>query len=145
MALGYGEGSIAGIALTFNDVPVQAILIGGANLKVTKVANTQFALNGNPQTQVFNTGIKGAKFAFRFPHMPRTLIDQIIIAVEAALTASETFVIVYDDGVHELDLDCTVDNGRGEDQRGWIEYGDGRVHQEFAPDVVMRFIAVSSN
>lgn len=145
MALGYGEGSIAGVALTSGGVPVQAILDGGENLIVSQVTNTVWALNGNTQAQVFETGITGAQFSIRFPQMPRSVMTAIIAAVEAAMLATGHFTIVYDDGVNILDLECTPGNSRGEDGRGWITQDSGRTHLETAKNVVMRFIAKSAN
>ena len=145
MALGYGEGSIAGVALVSGSTPIQAILDGGENLKVTLIANTEYSLNGNPQTQVFDVGVKGAQFSIRFPKMPRSVLDAVIAAVEAALSEPEPFTVVYDDGVNDFDLECTVANSRGDDGRGWISEEPGRIHQQNARNVVMRFITISSN
>lgn len=145
MALGYGEGSIAGVELVFGGVPIQAVLDGGENLSISQVSNTVWALNGNVQTQVFETGIAGAQFSIRFPQMPRSVLTSIIAAVEAAMLADGHFTIVYDDSVNTLDIECVTGNSRGEDGRGWVTQDSGRTHLETAKNVVMRFIAKSAN
>lgn len=147
MAIGYGEGSIAGVALVFNGVPIQAMLVGGSGLKTSIITNTQRGINGKPSTQVFELDeFAGAEFSLVFPQMPRAVYDAVIAAVETALSSPSDFVVIYDDGVNTYNVKATTANGRNEDGRGWVTTEEPvRLHQQYAKGVTMRFIAKESN
>lgn len=137
MALGYAQGSIAGVALEdANNTPCKVLIIDAANLKPQVIGSTQYAADGTGYTQFLEV-TAGAQFGVRLEFVPPTVLNDVIDAINAALASGGTFNVTLDDDINSINADVTVDFSRQ-----WVSYPAQRTHPDVVKEAEFRFVIV---
>lgn len=133
MAIGYAEGTIAGVTLVdAAGTPCRVTILDGANLKITTASNWQYASDGTVYIQTIDVD-EGRRFGVRIENIPFAKLTSIINAINAAMGAGNSFTVSLDDGFNAINTTCRTDAGT------WLEFGAERLI-DYVPSVVMRFI-----
>lgn len=137
MALGYAQGSIAGVALEdAGNTPCKVLLLDAANLKPTVIGATTYAADGTPYTQILEV-TAGAQFGVKVEFIPPDVLNNIIDAINAALTGGGSFNVDLTDDIQSVNADVTVDFSRQ-----WLSYPAQRTNENTVKDVEFRFVTV---
>lgn len=137
----YAEGSIAGVALEdTNDVPLRIDVLDGESLRGTAIASVVTALDSSVHAQVADTSdLSGLRFGARIYQLPVAVLNALVIAMESALLAGESFAVTLadDDGVDDIAVLAVIDyaalNGKA--------YTRGTFSGAYVRDVTFRFVS----
>jgi hypothetical protein len=136
MALGYGQGSIAGVDLEDSSgTPCKVLLVDAANFKATFVSSTTFAADGTPFTQVLEIAT-GQGFGVRVEYIPPDVLNDIVEAVNAAMLGSGSFNVTLADDVNSINSNCIVDGN------GWLKIEPQRTNESVIKGVDFRFMKI---
>jgi hypothetical protein len=136
MALGYAQGSIAGVDLEdANGVPCKVLIIDGGNLKPTFGATTVFAADGTPYTQVLEL-TAGAQFGVKLEFVPPDVLNNVIDAINQAMISSGSFNVTLADDFNNINANCATDGA------AWHKISPQRTHEDTVKDVDFRFQTV---
>jgi len=139
MPLGFATGSVAGVALEDgNSTPCRALILDGANTKITATGSNQFAASGRVYTQAFEPeNGAGAAFGVRIEFLPPDVLNDILEAIMAAIAAGDSFNVTLEDDIHSISADCTLDFSQKA-----IDYPAQRTNETTVRDLTLRFITV---
>jgi hypothetical protein len=137
MALGYAQGSIAGVDLQDAEgTPCKVLLLDAGNLKPTVIGSTTFAADGTAYTQILEVAT-GQQFGVKIEFIPPDVLNQIIDAINAALVGSGTFNVTLADDLNSINSDVTVNFAAQ-----WVTIAPQRTHPEVVKDVEFRFLTI---
>jgi hypothetical protein len=136
MALGYAQGSIAGINLEDSEgTPCKVLILDAGNLKPSFVTSSQAAADGTIYSQVLEV-TKGAQFGVKVEFIPPDVLNNIIDAINSAMISSGSFNVTLADDFTSINTDCATDGN------GWVKIAPQRTHEDVVKDVEFRFITV---
>lgn len=134
MALGYAQGSIAGVDLESSaGVPCKVVILDGANLKTSRAVNNRVSAGGTLYTQTM-TITAGRRFGVRLEFCPVDVLASIITAVNAALDDQDTFNVSVADDINDIDTNAVPDGNE------WLKYEPQRTNEHYIKGVEMRFL-----
>jgi hypothetical protein len=137
MALGYAQGSIAGVDLEdASGTPCKVLILDGANLKPAVIGSTTHAADGTAYHQILEV-TAGAQFGVKVEFIPPTVLNQIVDAINAALAGGGTFNVDLTDDIQSINQDVTVDFSRQ-----WVSYPPQRTNENTVKDVEFRFLTI---
>lgn len=135
MAIGWAEGSIAGISLELaSGVPCKVLLVDAGVFQQTVAGLTRFAADGTPDTQILDvTG--GRAFGVRVEAMEPDKLQSIIAAINAAIAGNTTFNVTVADHLTNINDECIPDFNAG-----WLKIETQRTHEDKVGGIDFRFI-----
>lgn len=135
MALGYAQGSIAGVALQdASAIPCKVLLVDAGNFKPTVVGSTEFAAAGTPYTQIL-TVAAGRAFGVKIEFIPPDVLNDIIDAINTAVSNGDSFNITLADDLTPINENCIPDF-----QAAWLSIEPQRTHEDVVKNVLFRFL-----
>lgn len=135
MALGYAQGSIAGVALEdASNTPCKVLILDGANLLPIVIGSTTYAADGTAYSQILEV-TSGAQFGVKIEYIPPSVFTQIMDAINAALAGSGVFNVTLEDDIQSINKNVTVDFSRQ-----WVSVAPQRTNESTIKDVEFHFI-----
>lgn len=137
MALGYAEGSIAGVTIEYLGDPCKVNIITGSNFQLEISGSNSRGANGKVFTQIFPD--ISIPFGLEFEQAPKTVIDAIMTAVKTALLAATLFDVILADDIVSINHKCTWDFAA---QPYGPQFPKQRTHDDYVAGYNMQLIAV---
>lgn len=138
----YASGTIAEVSLVDGALPIRIDVLDAEALKGTAIASSVVALDLSVHTQVLPTALSGIKFGCKFYQIPISVLDAVLVAMETAMLAGNSFEVSLSDadGIDEIAVMAQVDyqalNGKA--------YTRGGFSGAYVRDVVMRFVSTGA-
>lgn len=134
-------GSIAGIALEdTGGRPVKATLVDAEPLQTPYVGNSLEALDLSVHTQLTDRGYRGVHFGVQVAQLPVSVRDDIVTAIDAAVSIGNIFPVVLADdaGADDISVLCVPDYAA----LGGKVYRRGEIAAGFIKDLEFRFVTI---
>lgn len=134
----YAVCEIAGVDLEDGGTPCRNFILDGHNLRLDHIGVNRFSAAGTVFTQTLAVAV-GAKFGIKSSFLPTSVIDDIVDAINAAMSAEGSFPIVASDEAQSISVNVVPDY-----DAGLVTYpGEQRMDARAVKDCVFRFIVVS--
>jgi hypothetical protein len=135
MAIGYAEGSIAGVSLqNAGGTKFKCLLLDMGNFRPTLAGNTEFAADSTPWTQV-QAVAGGRAFGALLEYADPGVVTNIIAAINAAVLAGNSFNVTLADDLNSINENCIPDFATG-----WLKIVAQRTHTDVVKGIEFRFL-----
>jgi hypothetical protein len=142
----FAISSIAGVDLTdLGDRDARVDVLDGEGLKTSFTGTSKQALDFSVHTQLTARAAKGVHFGARAAQLPTERVNEIVAAIEAAMTDDESFeVVMHDESgtgssvLHDITATVVPDYAA---LAGKV-FTHGALSNLFVKDLVFRFITL---
>jgi hypothetical protein len=127
--------------------PCRVDVLDGEGFKGALTGASVEALDFTVHTTLSERGVLAVHFGVRVSHLPLVLLNQIVSAVESALTDGEDFAVVLADSLSSENKadDFNVRAVPDFQQMSGKYYTRGQLNGDFVKDVVFRFISTGAS
>jgi hypothetical protein len=133
----YVEGSIAGVTLaTGGGDKFKALLLNAENLHQQTVGVQQFAADGEVHVQLLTVS-KGQSFGIRFEFIDTDVLQDILDAIETAMSGAGLFNVTVADDLTSVNTNCQPDYAAAA-----FKIESQRTHEDVVKGIEFRFITV---
>lgn len=139
----YAVASIAGVALEDeHGRKARVDVVDGEALKTVLTGRSVVALDSTVHTLIMERDVAGVRFGLHCEWLPIDLLNDIAVAMEAALQAGEDFAVTASDSLGEPLLDDIAVNAVPDFAAMSGKYFTrAQLSNEFVRDILFRFIS----
>lgn len=135
---GFATAQIAGVDLEEDGYDCKCVIVDGANLMPNHIGVNRFSASGAVFTQVLALSV-GAKFGIRAEYIPKSVLDDVVAAINSAMSGAGSFNITATDEAQTINKTVVPDY-----EAGVVQYdGNQRADARAIKGVTFRFTVSS--